>query len=223
MSYLTTQFAVTVQGDQFKFLFTDGRVFYTNRSEASFTLQAGTTFVEVEDSTGIHTVSFPLCTSPVAVTFAAWVDAVMALTTSATIGTVTLATSSTQLGTVGSVAISGSGSTGGYFKRHVVSAATTNATSIRNGAGKVCGLHMTNNDGTNYAYLKFHNTGAVPTPGVNVVETFGIPPMSYITHNLDAGSPFTAGIGITITGGAADSDTTAVALNQVVGDIYWIA
>lgn len=96
----------------------------------------------------------------------------------------------------------------------VISAATTNAANVKASAGVLASMYAINN-GATWAYLKFHNTAGTPTAGSGVVATFGLPPGGGGSISLPTGLAFATGIGVTITGGAAASDTTAVALSQV--------
>lgn len=96
------------------------------------------------------------------------------------------------------------------------SAATTNATSVKATAGNLFSITASN---TNAAarFLKLYNKASAPTVGTDVpVLTIPIPPGSAV--NLDFGTNgwrFATGIALAITAGAADSDTAAVAANEV--------
>jgi hypothetical protein len=97
----------------------------------------------------------------------------------------------------------------------LISAATTNATSVKASAGVLATIAAINNHATNWAYLKFHNTAGTPTAGSGVVATYGLPPSGGLTLALPTGMAFATGIGITVTGGITAADTTAVAASQV--------
>lgn len=96
----------------------------------------------------------------------------------------------------------------------VISAATTNATSVKASAGVLTTLHAINTSAS-WRYLKFHNVSAAPTAGSGVVATYGIPPGGGVTMTFPSGMGFSTGIGITITGGIAAADTTAIAASEV--------
>jgi len=96
------------------------------------------------------------------------------------------------------------------------SAASTNATSVKNAAGNIFSITASN---TNAAarFVKLYNKASAPTVGTDVpVLTIPIPANSAV--NLEFGTPgwrFATGIALAITAGAADSDTAAVAANEV--------
>ena len=96
------------------------------------------------------------------------------------------------------------------------SAATTNATSIKNTTGTVWGI-MCSNTNASARYVKFYNLAVAPTVGTSVPAiTITVPAGG--TVNIACGSNgfrFTTGIALAITAAMADSDTTAVAANEV--------
>lgn len=111
----------------------------------------------------------------------------------------------------------GTKTTGGATIAKLVSAASTNATSLKASAGTLYGCHATNN-GAAFAYVKFYNKASAPTVGTDVpVAVFGLPPNSSIDLGIPEGigAAFATGIAYAITGAMADADTTAVAANQV--------
>ena len=109
-----------------------------------------------------------------------------------------------------------SAATGG---RHVVSAAGTNAASGRSGAGRVAGWCFGNTTAS-WRFVKLHDTAITPTAGAGVARTIPIPPNGPNCVLGSAGIAFSTGIGLTITGGAADADATAVAANDVVASLF---
>lgn len=110
--------------------------------------------------------------------------------------------------------------TGAAGGTHVVSAATTNATVIKASAGRVIGWNLANTSAS-WKYVKLHNQTASPTAGAGVVRTIAIPPNNVSHLVLEGGIAFATGIGMTIVNGSADSDATAVAVGDVVGDIFF--
>jgi hypothetical protein len=54
-----------------------------------------------------------------------------------------------------------------------------------------------------------------------VVRTIAIPPGGVAQLSLPGGIAFSAGIGITVTAGALDNDTTAASAAAVVGDLFF--
>lgn len=96
------------------------------------------------------------------------------------------------------------------------SAATTNANNIKSAAGTLYGV-MVSNNGASTAYVKIFNKATAPVPGTDT-PIFTIAVVAGITvpvHFGRIGARLSAGIGITITGAAADLDTTAVTAGAV--------
>lgn len=110
--------------------------------------------------------------------------------------------------------------TGAAGGTHIVSAASTNSTLVKNAAGRVLGWVFSNNTAS-FRYVKLHNQATAPTAGTGVVRTIALPPNSTITYSLEGGIAFATGIGLTIVTGAADADATAVGAAEVVGDIFF--
>ncbi len=114
---------------------------------------------------------------------------------------------------------SGVKASGGWTPYKLNSAASTNATSLKGGAGQLGYVTVIN---TNAAvrYLKFYNKASAPTVGTDTpVQVFPIPGNTAgagLTINFGAGAEFTTGIAFALTTGAADSDTGAVAANEIV-------
>ena len=100
---------------------------------------------------------------------------------------------------------------------HLISAATTNATSVKASAGQVGHMMVSNNHATNLAYFKLYNKASAPTVGTDTpVATIVIPAARSVIIPFSAvGARFSTGIAYAITGGMAVSDTTAVAAAQV--------
>jgi hypothetical protein len=110
--------------------------------------------------------------------------------------------------------------TGAASGAHIVSAASTNATIVKNTPGRVLGWCLANTNAA-YRYVKLHNQTTTPTAGTGVVRTIALPPNAMVTFALEGGIAFATGIGLTIVTGAADADATAVGLNDVVGDLFF--
>lgn len=107
---------------------------------------------------------------------------------------------------------------GGYTPNKLISAATTNATSIKASAGTL-GFLTASNTNVSPRYLKFYNKASAPTVGTDTpVQTFMIPGDSSGT-NIPIptyGLAFSTGIAFAITANPADNDTTAIAANEVI-------
>lgn len=105
-----------------------------------------------------------------------------------------------------------------YF---VNSAATTNGALILTGTSGLAAFWATNT-GAAAAYVKLYNKATAPTVGTDVPEMIipvpaavgGVPGVASLPMGFNA-FRFALGLGIAITGGAADADTTAVAAGQV--------
>jgi hypothetical protein len=98
--------------------------------------------------------------------------------------------------------------------RLLASLNTTNSALIKNAAGvvwKVTG----NNTVAAKKYIKLYNKATAPTVGTDVpVVTLVIPASSYFNIDIP-GRAFATGIGVGITGAAADNDTTAVGAGDI--------
>lgn len=111
-------------------------------------------------------------------------------------------------------------STGGATVFHLVSAATTNLTNIKSSAGKVTGWYIYNSNGS-ARKVAFHNNAGTPTAGAAVYFSVVIPPLSGANCPFPAGINFSTGIAISTVTGLADSDTVAVALNDLIINIFY--
>jgi hypothetical protein len=103
---------------------------------------------------------------------------------------------------------------------HFVAAGSTNATLVKNAAGKVFGWHFANTTAA-WRYVKLHNSATAPTAGAGVVRTIGIPPNDTASFFSEGGITFATGIGLTMVTGAADADATAVTANDIVGELFY--
>jgi hypothetical protein len=126
----------------------------------------------------------------------------------------------TAIGTVTTVTTAGTPAVPAtpYF---VNSAATTNGALVLTGTSGLQALYATN-IGATAAFVKLYNKATAPTVGTDVPEMIipvpaavgGVPGVAQISPGFN-GYRFPLGLGIAITGAAADSDTTAVAAGQV--------
>lgn len=97
-----------------------------------------------------------------------------------------------------------------------ISAASTNATLVKAGAGKIFALVCSN---TNAAarYLKLYDKLTAATIGTDVpVWTLMIPPGAGLALSIPDGLPFELGVGYGLTTGVADNDTGAVAAAEMI-------
>lgn len=104
---------------------------------------------------------------------------------------------------------------------HINSAASTNSKQVQKNRGTVYSLDCFNAGGA-AAYVKLYNKATAPVVGTNTpVMVLAVPAAGNARLKLDYPAMFNLGIGIAITGAAADSDTTAVAANQVKATLVY--
>lgn len=110
--------------------------------------------------------------------------------------------------------------TGGYTPGKLISAASTNATSVKGSAGTL-GYITATNINASPRYLKLYDKATAPTVGSDApVHTFLIPGNTagsgIVIPLPPQGAAFSNGIGFAITTGVADADTGAVAASDIV-------
>ena len=110
--------------------------------------------------------------------------------------------------------------TGAASIHHLISAASTGAAVVKASAGRVLGWCLSNTTAS-WRYVKLHNQTTTPTAGSGVVVTIPIPPNGTCEFSVPQGIGFATGIGRTTVTGAADADATAVAANDIIGDIFF--
>lgn len=113
-----------------------------------------------------------------------------------------------------------SGATGGDSTFHLVSAASTNATNIKASAGKVTGWYVYNSN-ANARKVAFHNTAGTPTAGSSIHSSIVIPGLAAANVSFPDGIDFSTGIAITTVTDLTDAGSTAVALNDLIINIYY--
>lgn len=100
----------------------------------------------------------------------------------------------------------------------LLSAASTNATSLKASAGTLYTVFAVNLNAA-VRYLKLYNKASAPTVGTDTpVATLPIPASATgagFSIDLGPGFDFSTGIAYAVTTGAADSDTGAVAANEI--------
>lgn len=101
--------------------------------------------------------------------------------------------------------------------QRVKAAASTNATSVKASAGQVYGYALFNNTAS-ARYVKLYNKASSPNVGTDTPAfTIIVPANGGANVAWQLGVPFGTGIAFAITGGVADSDTTAVSADDVHG------
>ena len=161
-------------------------------------------------------------------TFTVGLSAAQTLATVTTVSTVTAVTDITNPVTVdnaGTFATQpGPSTSGGCLVNRVISAATTNATSVKASAGNFYGAYVSNINASPM-FLKVYNKASAPTVGTDTpVLTLTIPGnTSGAAGVLDfsMGIEFATGLAFAITGLVADADTTAVAANEVIVNFFY--
>jgi hypothetical protein len=108
---------------------------------------------------------------------------------------------------------------------HVLSAASTNSTSIKPAAGQLVAVVAVNTTAALY-YLKFYDTAAAPTCNSStVVLSMPVPfgassSGGTIILQLPQGLQFLNGIGMCLTGGLADNDNTNAATGVAINVFF---
>lgn len=108
----------------------------------------------------------------------------------------------------------------GLSVSRLISAATTNATSVKASAGQVYSIYAHNINAA-VRYLKIYNKASAPTVGTDTpVLTLPIPGNAagagFALDTGGMGIAFATGIALALTTGVADADTGAVAANEIV-------
>lgn len=112
---------------------------------------------------------------------------------------------------------------GGATPYHLVSAATTNAVSVKATAGVLYAILAFNtNAAARYLHL-FDKATTAPVPGTDTpVMTILIPPSNGgVALPIPVGIQFAAGIGISVTGAAADNDATSIGAGDCIIDLIY--
>src|SRR5260221_8271478 len=113
-------------------------------------------------------------------------------------------------------AVPNAATTGGSTPYHLVSAASTNATTVKGSAGQVYNYNILN---TNAAirYVHLYNKASNPSVGTDVpVKTFQVPATGQIAGSFPVGSTFAAGVFLFTTGKTADKTSGAVCAGDVI-------
>ena len=113
----------------------------------------------------------------------------------------------------------------GWTPYKLISANTTNATSVKGSAGALGG-YIVSNTNASPRWLKFYNKASAPTVGTDA--TYLAPIMIPGNSNgilghveFNKGIAFTTGIAFAITTGVTDADTGAVGANEVTVTVLY--
>lgn len=113
-------------------------------------------------------------------------------------------------------------STNANLSKKIAAAASTNATSVKASAGRVYGWNFSNLT-TTWKFVRLHNKASAPTVGTDSPTLIiPIPPNGTNIQADNIGVYYSAGIAFSITGAAADLDATAVAANDVIGELRYL-
>lgn len=110
---------------------------------------------------------------------------------------------------------------GGLALDRTLSAASTNAKSIKASAGQVYGWYLSNTNASP-RYVKLYNKASAPTVGTDTpLMTIMVPGGGGANVEFAMGIALGTGIALAMATGAADSDTGAVAANEVIAHILY--
>ena len=105
---------------------------------------------------------------------------------------------------------------GGPTNSRVISAGSTNATNVKNSAGQVYGIDVSNTNAS-ARYLKLYDKASAPTVGSDTpIGTYLLKAGELTQLRFPQGKTFASGIGFALTTGVADADTGAVSANEHV-------
>lgn len=141
---------------------------------------------------------------------------------SATVVSPVSASQTVAFATNPTVNVGASTAQGASSHHNLVSAASTNATSVKGTAAVLNTIYFGNNAAT-HAYVKIYDKATAPVVGTDTpVMTIMVPANGVAATGAGyVGIRLTTGLAYAITGGAAVADTTAVAAGQVTGFINY--
>ncbi len=103
----------------------------------------------------------------------------------------------------------------------VISQASTNATLVKSASGRVYNAQLFNT-AASARFVKLYDKTSAPTVGTDIPKlTWMVPAGGGAVIEAQNGISFAQGIALAITGAIADSDATAVALNDVVANLQY--
>jgi len=104
----------------------------------------------------------------------------------------------------------------GLTQHSRMASADINATVVKGTAGKLYGFQIANNTAST-KYVRLYNKASAPAPATDTpIRRIAIPPNGVASYHVGQGlDGFTAGIAYVATGGLADTDTTALAANDL--------
>lgn len=138
------------------------------------------------------------------------------VTTQPISGTVTVNALPAGTNTIGAVRLASDAGQGASTTHHAISAATTNATSVKGSAGNINSLVVANASAA-AKYFKLYNLATAPTVGTSTpIMTVLVPAGQTVAIPCGPfGIRCSTGIAYALTGGITVADTTAVALSDL--------
>lgn len=109
----------------------------------------------------------------------------------------------------------------GFSVYHLVSAGSTNATSVKAAEGRVVGFDVSNVNAA-VRYFKLYNKASAPTVGTDVpVVTVLLPISGRAFQFLGGGLFFSLGIAFALTTEATDAGSTGVSASETVVNLFY--
>jgi hypothetical protein len=102
----------------------------------------------------------------------------------------------------------------------IISAATTNLKFLKKGRGSFYGISLSNSAATP-AFIRVFDKASAPVDADTPIATFCIQAESQSNFFLPIPIKIELGLGLNITGAAVIGDATAVAVDQVVGSMFY--
>ena len=107
------------------------------------------------------------------------------------------------------------------FIHRLVAAASTNSTLIKAGPGELSGFVLINPSAA-VKFVKFYDKATAPTVGTDTpIMTVLVPAGDTVILPAIDRVEFENGLGLGITGAAADNDTTAVVAGDVISQVFY--
>lgn len=132
---------------------------------------------------------------------------------------ITTDSSVTPTVTYGDMAMSPTtGTTGGSTPYHLISAASDNATNLKNAAGQIYDLSISNT-AASARYFKLYDKATAPASTDTPKRTIQIPANATVICAYPVGLSFALGIGFRATTGLADADTGSVGASDLSIDL----
>lgn len=104
----------------------------------------------------------------------------------------------------------------------LISAATTNAASVKASAGNIYGWFLFNGHQTYTRYVKFYDKATAPVVGTDVpVMTIPLPSGAGANVSFPQGVGFTNGIALAITASVNDNASDAIGADEVVINLLY--